>query len=555
MTSLRPADEVMRLTRMGSFFPTRLSFMRSLIRRMSARKWTIGAARFDLDDDGYGLAVYEAHTGDEVYSLVCFSHALDPARRTDRVIAEAWDATFALFDGRPAEADLRRLADNLPKQEAGRFTASELCLSRANKSLRLFDHIVERLASGRQPDMLMVNQVGYLMRTTAVYGNGKFGLADRDKHANRPALRGPFMAELLSVYLTRCFTLDLVEHVARRRDASAFAPLDPAIKRFLGIGNATGLGMAPFLMSHPILINNWITARETALARVRALPCAAAATKARFTVLVERAVRHGAEWNVGDNRQMTRIYRLREDLAAVAGRELAEDHPWDEMYRWAIGALSIEGQEMLISLMLEPHGDLIDDLADQMAADETAPIDPAMTLGDLRAAIAEHYGWALEIDFNDPLNEQRIWYVSEEKLEPRLGDRHDDLGISHEMPFAIARDVQALDGLLAAEPAGNRVAEFLGDRPDYRYTVRRVQTTARLPYAEIRSNLIGADCLPIDLLRCKLSFFGASKFDPRSDRWTRITMYQGAPLAEDLHGPDADDWLFPVIPRISDEGP
>ena len=548
MTSLRPADEVMRLERMGSFFPTRLSFMRSLIRRMNAGKWAIGAARFDLDDDGYGLAVYEAHAGDEVYSLVGFSHALDPARRTDRVIAEAWDATFALFDGRPTEADLRRLADNLPKQEAGRFSASELCLSRANKSLRLFDHIVERLASGHQPDVLMVNEVGYLMRTTAVYANGKFGLADRDKLAGRPALRGPFMAEMLSVYLIRCFTFDLVEHVARRRDTAAFVPLDPAIKRFLGIGNATGLGMAPFLMSHPILINNWIVARETALARVRSQARAAAATKARFSALLERAVRHGDEWNVADHRQMARIYRLREDLAALSGRGLAEDYPWDEIYGWAINALSLEGQEMLISLMLEPHGDLIDDLADEMTADEAAPIDPAMTLGGLRAAIAGHYGWTLDIDFTDPLNEQRIWYVSEEKLEPRLGDRHDDLGIEHEMPFAIARDVQALDGLLAAEPAADTVAEFLNVRPDYRYTVRRVQTTQRLPYAEIRSNLIGADCLPIDLLRCKLSFFGASKFDPRSDRWTRITMYQGAPLAEDLHGPDADDWLFPVMP-------
>ncbi len=78
--------------------------------------------------------------------------------------------------------------------------------------------------------------------------------------------------------------------------------------------------------------------------------------------------------------------------------------------------------------------------------------------------------------------------------------------------------------------------------------MRRVQTTARLPYGEIRSNLIGGDCMPIDLLRCKLSFFGAAKFDPRSDRWTRITMYQGAPLADELHAPDADDWLFPVKP-------
>jgi hypothetical protein len=75
-----------------------------------------------------------------------------------------------------------------------------------------------------------------------------------------------------------------------------------------------------------------------------------------------------------------------------------------------------------------------------------------------------------------------------------------------------------------------------------------VQTTALHRYGEIYDNLVGADCLPIDLLRCKLSFFGASKFDPRSDRWTRITLYQGAPLPGELHRPDAADWCFPFLP-------
>jgi hypothetical protein len=56
-----------------------------------------------------------------------------------------------------------------------------------------------------------------------------------------------------------------------------------------------------------------------------------------------------------------------------------------------------------------------------------------------------------------------------------------------------------------------------------------------------------------------LSFFGASKFDPKSDRWTRITLYQGAPTAADLMAetePDLaasrlaelDDWIFVLSP-------
>ena len=53
------------------------------------------------------------------------------------------------------------------------------------------------------------------------------------------------------------------------------------------------------------------------------------------------------------------------------------------------------------------------------------------------------------------------------------------------------------------------------------------------------------------MLRAKLSFFGASKFDPKSDRWIRITLYQGAPLFDDIADPDAgfaaDDWWLPVL--------
>jgi hypothetical protein len=78
------------------------------------------------------------------------------------------------------------------------------------------------------------------------------------------------------------------------------------------------------------------------------------------------------------------------------------------------------------------------------------------------------------------------------------------------------------------------IAGFLLAHPRHRHTVRRVQALVSHPYAEIRDNLIAADMLPIDLLRCKLSFFGATKFDPRSDRWVRICMYQDAPYPHEM---------------------
>ena len=112
---------------------------------------------------------------------------------------------------------------------------------------------------------------------------------------------------------------------------------------------------------------------------------------------------------------------------------------------------------------------------------------------------------------------------------------------------------RALDAL-GPSWRGRSVAELLLERPRFRRTVRRVQSLAGRDYAEIRDNVIGRTCLPIDMLRCKLAIFGANKFDPKSDRWTRITLFQGAPLPGALDREDVDDWALPVIPVKLDRG-
>ena len=543
---LRPPAQIMRLARMGSFFATRLSFMRVLVRELMTGGWTVARPLFDIDAVGYGTAVYRVSRPGRSYSLVAFSHELAPELRTDRVIAEAWDATFALCDGEPDAGEIERLRQNVPRQEAGRYRASDIVLCRANRSLRYFDHVAERLAVGLQPDAALTREVGYLMRTTAVYGNGKFGIADRSRIEGRAELAGPFQAEMLAVYLVRLFTLDLVEHVARAKAPGTAIALAPGIRRYIGIGNATGLGMAPFLMTHPVLIGNWMLARETALARVRAVAVMDGRARQRLGDLLLRAGRHVSQWRVADPRQSARIAELEADLAQL-GRKIADAAP-DGLYRWAENHLGLEAQELVVSLLIEIFPELVDELARHMAAPEANRFDPAMQMVDFRHILERDYDWALRIDCTDPRQRARFWYVSEEKLEPRLGNRHEEPGAELERPFAIAHDIQALHRALQAEDPRQTLAAFLMRQPRFRHIARRVQIVARHPYGEIRDNLVGEACLPIDLLRCKLSFFGASKFDPKSDRWTRIAMYQGAPFPSDLASPDADDWAFPVLP-------
>jgi hypothetical protein len=143
---LREPAKVMRLERMRSFHQICLSFMRTLLRRLERERWSIERPLWRIGATGEGVAVYRARGPKLSYSLICFAHHLEPEERTDRVIAERWDTTFTLMNGDPSEADLKRLAANVPLQEAGRCSERELVLFRANKSVRLFEHVVERPA-------------------------------------------------------------------------------------------------------------------------------------------------------------------------------------------------------------------------------------------------------------------------------------------------------------------------------------------------------------------------------------------------------------------------
>ncbi|MGJ8573443.1 MAG: hypothetical protein ACSHXI_22405 [Hoeflea sp.] len=538
----RDPAQVMQLARLGLAHPTRLSFLRILLRRMQSENWRFDRPVFDIDANGVGRAVYRAIGPERTYSLVAFAHDLPADQRSDRVIATAWDATFALHDGTPDAADLDRLAANVPLQEAGRVTQMELTLSRANRSVRLFEHVIECLSEGRQPDAGDLAATGYLMRTTAVYGSGKFGAATHRSLRTRAETAAPFQAEMLTVWLIRAFTVDLVNHMARNRGGAAAVPLADNQRRALGVGNSTGLGMAPFLVRHPILLNNWMMAREEALARVRAQQAAAPDKIERFLQALNAAQENAAVWTSAHPLQQDRLTALRAGLDQIAayvvvGWDRRAEHPWDALWLWGRTHLETEAQEALLSLILEPHGDLIDELEGSLSADETAAstINGSQQIGTLKTLLVKNYDWAHEVDYADRKASSRFWYVSEDKLEPRLGERFEEPGSDRELPLDIGRQAAALHKILKDFPDTAPIAGLLLAHPEHRSMVRRVQLTATRPFAEIRDNLIDANMLPIDMLRCKLACFGASRFDPRSDRWVRISLFQNAPYPDDLH--------------------
>ena len=544
---LREPSIVMKLSKLGSFHQSKLSFLRSFLNEF--KDWKYSRDLFDLDANGFGRAVYSFQKNKRIYSLVCFANKIQDEDRSDRVIATKWDAAFTLHDGVPTKMDLDRLSNNVPKQEVGRVSYKELTLSRANKSLRVFEHVVESLSNGSQPDKKILSDVGYLYRTTAVYGSGKFGLADRFRIKNRKEINGPFRLEMMLVYLVRQFTFDQVNHIAKNKNPKKAVKLDTEICRNLGIGNSTGLGMAPFIVNHPTLLNNWVYARETVLKKIREIKNVKNEDIELFKNCLIKSIKKISSWNTQSEFQIKKIKQLKIDLDKsykyINNLDTKIDYIFNEIYIWAENNLKDECIECLVSLMMEPYDEIVNPMISKMSSDEDKYFDipTDRTIEDLRNILEINYSNILKIDFSTKESNQNFWFISKNKEEPRLADRYLQNGSELEQPLAIARDVKKLYEKISNVKNSSTVGTFLIENNDLRHVVRRAFIIEKFPYAEIQDNIIGSNLMPIDMLRLKLSFFGANKFDPRSDKWLRICMFQGAPLPNELNKFN-DQWIY-----------
>ena len=545
---LRDPNTIMKLSRLGSFHQSKLSFLRSFLNEF--KDWEYKQDLFNLDEKGYGEAVYSFKKDKRVYSLVCFANHIKDEERSDRVIATKWDAAFTLHDGVPGNQDIERLKNEVPKQEVGRLSYKELTLSRANKSVRLFNHVTENLSQGLQPDLNLLSKVGYLYRTTAVYGSGKFGLADRFRIKNREEINGPFRLEMMLVYLVRQFTFDQVNHVAYHKNPKKAVKLDEQISKNLGIGNSTGLGMAPFIVNHPTLLNNWILSREIALKKIREIKDVKKNDSALFVDCVKKSLTNITSWNTDSEYQKNKINNLLKDIQKFLKFienefDFTTEYPFNCIYEWLEQETCEECIEYVVSIMMEPYSEITEPLVKEMSSDEEKYFNiPAhRTVEDLRNIIEKKYPNILEINFEKKENNQNFWFISKNKEEPRLADRFEEHGSELEQPLAIARDIKKLYEILMVSKNSQTVSDFLIKNSELRHVIRRVFVVEKFPYSEIQDNTIGKNIMPIDMLRLKLSFFGALKFDPRSDKWLRICMFQGAPLPHELKNYD-EQWVY-----------
>ena len=290
--------------------------------------------------------------------------------------------------------------------------------------------------------------------------------------------------------------------------------------------------------------------REIALKKIREIKKINLNEISIFKNSLNNSIKNISSWNTESEYQQKKINLLLNDIQKFLKFIEKEfnfkiDYPFNEIYLWVEQNTCDECIEYVVSMMMEPFDNIIKPLTSKMSSEEDQyfTIPTNRTVKDLRQIIEDRYPEILKINFEKKENNKNFWFISKNKEEPRYADRFEENGSELEQPLAIARDIKRLFKQLLLSNNDLTIDKFLIKNTDLRHVVRRAFIIEKFPYSEIQDNTIGENVVPIDMLRLKLSFFGALKFDPRSDKWLRICMFQGAPLPDDLKKFD-QQWVY-----------
>ena len=265
---------------------------------------------------------------------------------------------------------------------------------------------------------------------------------------------------------------------------------------------------------------------------------------------MRNSVKNITSWNTESKYQINKIKFLLRDVRKFLDFvenefDFKKTYPFNELYLWLEKETCEECIEYIVSIMMEPFKEIVQPLIKEMSSDEekyfNIPTD--RSVGDLITILEKKYSNILAIDFDKKENHKKFWFISKNKEEPRLADRFEEQGSDLEQPLAIARDIKKLYLRSLKSKKSMKIDQFLINNSDLRHVVRRAFIIEKFPYSEIQDNIISENLVPIDMLRLKLSFFGAIKFDPKSDKWLRISMFQGAPLPNELKKFN-DYWVY-----------
>ncbi|MBV7487075.1 hypothetical protein [Bordetella sp. BOR01] len=553
------AEHPMQSHRLAMLQPSRMSVSRLFMARAIREKWRIRRIRWEIDGHARGQAVYQIDTPTMALSFAIYSFEPTAQGKTGRIIGRSWDMMAALVEGCISEQDLQTTAVELPKLYEGRATPGTLVWARANRSSRVFDHTVASLAEGRQPDIAELAQVCYLMRNTGLDGNGTFGTRSyRTLEADHP-LHRPLDAQMLSAYLMRVFSIDLVHHLARERNPQA-PEIDPAIQRYLGVGNGSALGLILFVNNHPRLMQQWLAAHQAAVDTA----CSLAANPrgpdvAQLQHLLERAIAFRQQDRMEYERYADSAM-VADELRRLRGRlgEYAQAGTYDgaapkiapfaALVAWARQTLHEETVQTFLGLLTELVPDHCDAQAESLSADEEFTTVPDMTVAELRGLVAREYAWTLSLDLDSEVSRRYVWYKSATAEEPRRGPVA-EIEYVYNLGLDLPRLARVVLAELEQRPADESTARFLLHHPQYRMIVARIQSLRGLGLHSPHMDIMSEAFVPVDIVRLmNVGLHGIDKARDYLGRNLRGVLFHGAPIPADIEAGADPTWFFPKEP-------
>ncbi|WP_397543228.1 hypothetical protein [Roseovarius salis] len=531
---MRPADELMRVDSLKCFKASRLSFADMFSRRMVERNWRIRLVRGEVDDDGAGKFVYDIEAEGRRMTYIARAYPWDGIEKVGRRADGALRDMFgALFVGEASEERIEREFATFDVKSEGemRTTAEVIGWTPANRSSRHFDAVVDALAAGEQPEV----GLAYLMRNGGFQSSGRNGSVSFHGIPRDHPLSHPFYADMFAIYLVRVFSIDLVNAIARYRNADS-AQLDRSIARNLGIGNSSGQGMCVALQRWPHWVATWVVLRELALAFAKSR---AITSDARSRM--HQAIAHTIAIYKASDPQVEDYVTPNEEIIAnleTVDKWLdgARADSWNEIAEKVADTFDGETREQFNSLLIDLEPEFCDAIAPWLRTGSIRKrnFDPRMTVSGLRDILRRNYTWALNYDRTLVSTHQCFWYHSEDNGEQRRGERVIDPHEEFESFIDHIGLVQRLASVLTTYEDDAKAGEVVLDHPDLHYAISRIQYLDGIPYAEIRDSVAHRDFIPADLIKFYHACLGMRGATPLSIRYVRGTFFQAEPLPQDL---------------------
>ena len=553
-------DLLMQPKRLQSLPASRISAGRSLLEKMQREQWRFERVSMDIDARAEGEALYRVHAGGgRVFDFVVYSFEPTLHGRTGRITGQNWDMMGALIEGPTTAEDRAVTRRELPKLYAGRAVPGTLTWARSNRSFRAFNHAVEMLAAGEQPDTRALWEVGYLMRNTGLDGNGTFLTSSFLTLGDDHPLALPLHAQLLSAFIMREFAADLVETMAAHRSRDA-VPLDPELRRMIGIGNGSALGLLFFVNTHPMLVGTWLEQRQTLLAESTQIPLVAGGAELdEYRALLVRA----AEFARVDPYVYARFEdphevatQLDETIAELDRLAARGATTGAELLTVLDGRIGDEAWELAAANLMEllPYERVAEAIAGGIRAEQFVAR-ATMPLTDLRAIIDRDYAWAFEFDMDAPGARAFVWYKSADAEEPRRGPATEvDAGRNWalDLPTDIQRVAAAIDEALAAGTAST-AGELLRAQPELRAAIERIQSLDGFRYHSPHMNMLSDEFVPVSIVRFMNSAVHGllRTVDEGDDRNVLGLIYLGAPTVRDLNEGLALETRYPQMPQTT----